>query len=82
MMPLEIIPYLTEEVTYTAPLYYSSGFISEKVTRGGERHIQEILGGNMKTHVAVCEEGLFHLRGAKLFKGGQMPQKKPCIIVM
>ena len=22
MMPLEIIPYLTEEVTYTTPLYY------------------------------------------------------------
>ena len=40
-----------------------SGFISEKVTRGGKLHIQEILGGNMKTHVAVYEEGLFDLRG-------------------
>ena len=24
MMPLEIIPYLIEEVTYTTPLYYTS----------------------------------------------------------
>ena len=30
---------------------------------GGEPHIQEILGDNMKTHVAVYEEGLFDLRG-------------------
>ena len=44
-----------------------SGFISEKVTRGGEPHIRESLGGNMKTHVAVCEEGLFDLRGGKPF---------------
>ena len=33
----------------------------------------------MKTHVAVYEEGLFDLRGAKLFKGGggQMPPLAP-----
>ena len=35
----------------------------QKVTRGGEPHIQEILGGNMKTHVAVYEESLFDLTG-------------------
>ena len=28
------------------------------------------LGGNMKTRLAVYEDGLFDLRGAKLFKGG------------
>ena len=51
---------------------------------GGQPHIREILGGNMKTHLAVYEEGLFDLRGAKLFKGGggEMPplvptQRKP-----
>ena len=33
----------------------------------GRMHIRKILGGNMKTHVAVYEEGLFDLRGAKLF---------------
>ena len=58
-----------------------------KSDKGGKLHIREILGGNMKTHVAVYEEGLFDLRGAKLFKGGQMPplappppppKKKPC----
>ena len=43
-------------------------FISEKVTRGGEPHI---LGGNMKTRVAVYEEGLFDLRGGKTFLGGE-----------
>ena len=48
-----------------------SGFISEKVTRRGELHVRGILGGNMKTRVAVYEEGVFNLRGgAKLFKGG------------
>ena len=31
----------------------------------------------MKTHVAVYEEGLFDLRGTKLFKGGQMPPLAP-----
>ena len=37
------------------------GFISESLTRGGKLHIREILGGNMKTHVAVYEEGLFDI---------------------
>ena len=45
----------------------NAGFISEKVTSGGELHIREILGGNMKTHVAVYEEGLFDLREGKTF---------------
>ena len=31
----------------------------------------------MKTHVAVYEEGLFDLRGANLYKGGQMPPLLP-----
>ena len=30
-------------------------------------YTRKILGGDMKTHVAVYEEGLFDLRGAKLF---------------
>ena len=34
---------------------------------GGEPHIREILGGNMKTHLAVYEEGLFDLRGGEPF---------------
>ena len=32
---------------------------------GGQLHIREILGGNMKTHLAVYGEGLFDLRGGK-----------------
>ena len=46
-----------------------------KSDKGGERHIRrEILGGNMKTHVAAYEEGLFDLRGGKLFlKGSKRP---------
>ena len=52
---------------YNVQRVQNTGFISEKVTRGGELHIREILGGNMKTHVAVYEESLFDLRGAKLF---------------
>ena len=44
---------------------------------GGQTHIREILGGNMKTHVAVYEEGLFDLRGAKLFNGGNAPSRPP-----
>ena len=48
---------------------------------GGQPHIQEILGGNMKTRVAVYEEGLFDRGGggggAKLFKGGQLPPLTP-----
>ena len=42
-------------------------FFFMKVTRGGKPHIREILGGNMKTCVAVYEDGLFDLRGAKPF---------------
>ena len=38
-----------------------------KLDKGGQPHIGEVLGGNMKTHLAVYEEGLFDLRGAKLF---------------
>ena len=39
-----------------------------KLDKGGKLCIREILGGNMKTHVALHEEGLFDLRGgAKLF---------------
>ena len=57
-----------------------SGFISESLTMGGELHIQEILGGNIKTHLAVYEEGLFDVRGGP--KGGpnapSSPQKNPC----
>ena len=46
--------------------------------RGGAKpHIREILGGNMKTHVAIYEEGLFDLGGAKLFQGGQCPLSPP-----
>ena len=47
-----------------------------KLHMGDELHIREIFGGgrggggNKKTHVAVYEEGLFDLRGAKLFQGG------------
>ena len=60
----------------TARVYF------RKVTRGGKSHIQ---GGNMKTHVAVYEEGLFDVRGggAKPFlRGGKYPlcpppKKKP-----
>ena len=44
-----------------------AGFISESLTRGGEPHIREILGGNMKTHLAAYEKGLFDLRGGKTF---------------
>ena len=47
-----------------------TGVISESLTRGGGEshiHVREILGGNMKTHLAVYEEGLFDLRGAKPF---------------
>ena len=40
------------------------------MTKGGEPHIREILGGNMKTHVAVYEEGLFDLREGQTFLGG------------
>ena len=54
-------------------------FISEKVRRGGEPHIREILGGNMKTHVAVYEESLFDLRGGgKTFlRGANAPSAPP-----
>ena len=55
-------------------MYYKSGFIAESLTRGGgtthTRNLGGGGGGNMKTHVAVYKEGLFDLRGAKLFKGG------------
>ena len=61
-------------MTVTYSTLYMSGFISEKVTRGGKPHIREILGGNMETHVAVYEEGL---RGAKPFKGGKCPLSPP-----
>ena len=48
---------------------------------GGELHIhvRKILGGNMKTHVAVYEEGLLDLMGGKTFLrgGGQMPSLAP-----
>ena len=40
-----------------------AGFISEKLTRGGEPHVREILGGNMKTH---CEVSWF--QGLKMHK--------------
>ena len=42
------------------------GYISDNLTRGGKPHI-EILGGNMKTRVAVYDKGLFDVRGANLF---------------
>ena len=35
------------------------GIIQVQNDKGGQSHIREILGGNMKTHVAVYEEGLF-----------------------
>ena len=37
---------------------------------GGQTAHKRNLGGNMKTSLAVYEEGLFDLRGAKRFKGG------------
>ena len=54
--------------TYTSRVYF------RKNDKGGELHIREILGGNMKTRVAVYEEGL---RGAKPFKGGKCPLSPP-----
>ena len=65
------MPLLSFELSSISSILFNSnkilhtpGFISENVTRGGKPHIREILGGNMKTHVAVYEEGLFDLRGA------------------
>ena len=45
-----------------------TGCISENLTREGKLHIREILGGgNMKTRVAVYEDGLLDLKGGKTF---------------
>ena len=59
-------------------LNYQQGYFrkSEKGERTAyTRNLGGGGGGNTKTHVAVhvYEEGLFDLRGATLFKGGQMP---------
>ena len=54
----------------TATYMYILRVYFRKFDKGGEPHIREILGGNMKTHLAVYEEGLFDLRGSKLFSGG------------
>ena len=54
-------------------MHVYTGFISESLTRWGEPHIREILGGNMKTHLSVYEEGLFDLRGG----GGRCPLSPP-----
>ena len=56
-------------IPYTTRVYFD---------KGGERHIREILrggGGNMKTRVAVYEEGLsdLHGEGGNHFKGGKCP---------
>ena len=65
---------------------YIPGFISESLTGGGggggggklHIYVREILGGNMKTHVAVYEEGLFDLRGGKTFlRGDKCPLSPP-----
>ena len=45
-----------------------SGYISENLTRGANHtFLGEGGGGNMKTRVAVYEEGLFDSRGGKTF---------------
>ena len=40
-------------------------------------HIREILGGYMKTYVAVYEEGLFDLMGGKTLRGANAPSRPP-----
>ena len=49
----------------------------KKSDKGRRTAYTRNLGGNMKTHAAVCEKGLFDLRGGKTFKGGQMPPLAP-----
>ena len=59
-------------LSYAARVYF------RKLDKGGESHIREILGGNMKTRLAVYKDGLFDLRGGKTFlRRGEYPPPPP-----
>ena len=53
--------------SYTCRVYF------RKLDKGGQLHIREILGGgNIKTCMAIYEEGLFDLRWGNFSKGANL----------